>query len=201
MRACLSPPGRSYPLQIVFGSEDAQGNSIKPLKKINSPALPRVEKSILLILSRNLGELIFSELNLLRTIVLVDVLVVSTLGNHDSAPLLSPGEHRLCNGGVLALGELGPEGIVQNAGDVGVVCGVCVGEGRVGDDLDVLLRVEVDKGLLLQVGVCFKLVRVGADGGDLEDFLDILGGEVGDADVARQVCLHELFHGLPGVDD
>ena len=49
------------------------------------------------------------------------------------------------------------------------------------------------------VGLALDLVGHRLDGASLEDVLDLLGVEVGDADAGDKAQGHELLHGEPGV--
>ena len=44
-------------------------------------------------------------------------------------------------------------------------------------------------------------MRKGTDLAFPEDFVDLSGREIADPDVAREVVAHEVFHGVPGVED
>ena len=60
----------------------------------------------------------------------------------------------MCCGAVPLGGDLGDDGVVEDAGDVAVVvCRVCAGERGVGGDVDAMFLVPVDIFGLLEVGV------------------------------------------------
>lgn len=119
------------------------------------------------------------------------------LGDDAVAADLGPGEDDLGAGGLVLLGDLGDGGVVDEEGEVEAV----VAKGRVGGDVDVLLLAEGDELVVLQQArVALDLVGGGDDAGGLDDGLDVLDGEVGDADVAG-LGLGEGDHGLPGVDE
>ena len=81
----------------------------------------------------------------------------------------------------------------------GIVNVVLVSKGGVRRDFDALLLVPVDKGLLLQVGVCFELVDCRFVFGYFDEIFEFLFGEVGDSDGFDLAGVEQLFHGCPGL--
>ena len=81
----------------------------------------------------------------------------------------------------------------------GVVGGVEVGEGGVGGHGDGVVFVPLDEVGLLEVGVQFELVDGGLDGRLGDELVELMRGEVGDADVAHFACREQLFHTKPGL--
>ena len=76
---------------------------------------------------------------------------------------------------------------------------VLVSKGGVSSDFDALLFMPVEEGLLLQVGVRFKLVDCGFSFSYFEEGFELFFGEVGDTDVFDFACVDEFFHGCPGL--
>lgn len=153
-------------------------------KQLDAPLGTRVTQAVLLILLANLLQLLLGKLNLERLAVRNDVRVLCALGNHARAPLNTPRQHGLEDGNALLGGDVDPELILVDGGQVVTVRRVRVGERGVGDDLDALFLVPVDKLLLLEVRVGFEFVGVGLDFRRLEDRFDVGFGKVGEANVA-----------------
>lgn len=177
---------------------------IQVREKRIAPRFARVKEASLLVPRSHCGQLVVRKRDRPRSNVLQQVPVRGALRNDNRAALHAPRQHRLGGRGILPRGQLCPESVLQQRREIVVlpaVGWVRVAERRVGDDLDAGGGVEVDKGLLLEVRVGLELVGVGADVADGEDGLDVLFGEVGDADVAGEVGAHEVLHGSVGVDD
>jgi hypothetical protein len=112
------------------------------------------------------------------------------LGDDRVAADLGPGEDDLGGGGAEALGDGLDLGVLDQQGQAVAV----VAESRVGGDVDALLAGVLDEGVvLLEEGVTLDLVGGGDDAGGVDDGLEVLGGEVGDADGAG-LGLGELDH-------
>lgn len=110
---------------------------------------------------------------------------------------LGPGQDDLCAGGLVLLGDLEDGRVVDEQGLAEAV----VAESTVGSDVDALLLEEGQQLVVLQEPwVSLDLIGSGHDTGGLDDGLDVLDGEVGDANVLS-LGLGQGNHGLPGVDE
>lgn len=170
-------------------------------EQLHTPILARIAHADLLVLGGDLGHLVVGEAHIRGAAVLVEVLLVRALGDDNGAALQAPGNGRLRDGRVLARRQRLPPLVLEQWRRVPAVDRVRVGQRRVRDDLDADLGVPVDEGLLLQVRVRLELVRVRADVAGGQDGLDVAPGEVGDADVARQVLAHDVLERAPRVDE
>lgn len=114
---------------------------------------------------------------------------------------LGPGEDDLGGGDLLAGGgQAVGDGLDLGGVDEERHAPAVVAKGRVGGDVDVVLGGKLNEGRVGQAGVALDLVDGGDDARVLDDGLEVLDGEVGDADGA-DLGLGQLGDGLPGLGE
>lgn len=134
-----------------------------------------------------------AQLNLLE--ILPDPGRRHALGDDGVAANLAPSQNDLCRGSADLIGNRLDLGAGDEQRDIEEV----VAKGRVGGNMDILLLCKSDELLGAENRVTLDLVDGGDDAGLLDEGLEVLDGEVGDADGA-DLGLGQLSDGLPGLN-
>ena len=116
-------------------------------------------------------------------------------------PLLQvPAQHDLGRGLVVGLGDVGDGGVLEGAGVAALAVEGDAADGGPGLGEDAVLGVGGTDLGLREVRVHLDLVDRGHDAGVLQQLVEVVGHEVGDADGPHAAVLEQLLEGAVGLD-